>query len=128
MVAINNALCVDVTGQSSAETVGGRIFGTQGGQPSFVIGALLSKGGRSIIVLPSTAEMKGKTVSRIVPRLEEGIVVTVPRYLADYVVTEYGVAHLRGKTLRHRAEELIAIAHPDFREELKKEAQRLYWP
>lgn len=128
MVTINNALCIDVTGQSSAETVGSRIFGTQGGQPSFVIGALLSKGGRSIIVLPSTAEVKGKAVSRIVPRLEAGSVVTVPRCLADYVVTEYGIASLRGKTLRHRAEELIAVAHPDFRAELRKEAEKLLWP
>jgi len=128
MVAMNSALCVNISGESSAEMAGGRILGTQGGQPSFVIGALLSKGGRSIIILPSTAEIEGKTVSRIVPKLEEGTVVTVPRYLADYVVTEYGVAHLRGKTLRHRAEELIAVAHPDFRAELKKEAQKLYWP
>jgi 4-hydroxybutyrate CoA-transferase len=128
MVTINSALAVDVTGQSSAETAGGRLFSTQGGQPSFIIGAILSKGGRSIIVLPSTAETKEGTVSRIMPKLEEGAVVTVPRYLADYVVTEYGIASLRGKTLRHRAEEMIAIAHPDFRNDLKKGARKMLWP
>ena len=83
--------------------------------------ALLSKGGRSITVLPSTAA-EGK-VSRIMPRLPEGSAVTIPRQFADYVITEYGVARLWGKTLTERAQELISIAHPDFRPELKKEAQ-----
>jgi 4-hydroxybutyrate CoA-transferase len=128
MVTINNSLCIDLGGQSSAETAGGRTFSTQGGQPGFVLGALLSKGGRSIIVLPSTANLNGRIVSRIVPTLEKGTAVTVPRYLADHVVTEYGVASLRGKTLRHRAEQLMSIAHPDFRAELEKEAKKLYWP
>jgi 4-hydroxybutyrate CoA-transferase len=128
MMTINNSLCIDLGGQSSAETAGGRTFSTQGGQPGFVLGALLSKGGRSIIVLPSTVDLNGRIVSRIVPTLEKGTAVTLPRYLADYVVTEYGVASLRGKTLRHRAEQLISIAHPDFRSELGKEAKKLYWP
>jgi acyl-CoA hydrolase len=86
----------------------------------------MSKGGRSIVTLRSTA--KGGTVSRIVPQLEPGTIVTVPRVLADYVITEYGIAHLRGKTQRERSQELIAITHPDFRSELKREAERLYWP
>jgi 4-hydroxybutyrate CoA-transferase len=126
MVAINNAVSVDFSGQIASESIGYRIISGSGGQTAFAIGALLSKGGRSITVLPSAAA-NGK-VSRIVPMLEAGTGVTVPRNCADYVVTEYGIAHLRGKSVRKRAQELIAIAHPDFRAELTKEAQRLYWP
>ena len=125
MVAINNALAIDLTGQITAETIGTRIVSVAGGQIPFVFGALMSKGGRSITVLPSTA--REGTVSRIVPTLAPGSAVTVLRNLADYVVTEYGVAQLRGKTVRQRAEQLISIAHPDFRAELRKEAQKLYW-
>jgi 4-hydroxybutyrate CoA-transferase len=118
MVAINNALAIDLMGQINAETIGTRPMAGSGGQPSFVIGALLSKGGRSIIVLPSTAS--GGKVSRITPRLPEGSAVTIPRQFTDYVITEYGVARLWGKTLRERSQELISIAHPDFRAELRK--------
>lgn len=125
MVAINNAVSVDLTGQISSESIGHQIISASGGQTVFAIGALLSSGGRSVTVLPSTAR-NGK-VSRIVPVLEPGTGITVPRNCADYVVTEYGIAHLRGKSLRRRAEELIAIAHPDFQAELRKEAQKLYW-
>ena len=90
------------------------------------IGAIHSKGGRALTLLPSTA-LDG-AVSRIVPELDQGAVVTIPRYFADYVVTEYGVARLMGKDCRQRAEELIAVAHPDFRVELKKEAEKLFYP
>lgn len=123
MVAINNALAVDLKGQINAETVGARLYSGAGGQIIFVIGALLSRGGRSITVLPSTAA-RG-TVSRIVPALPEGAVVTLQQYLADYVVTEYGIASLRGKPLRKRAEELISVSHPDFRGQLKKALEKL---
>jgi 4-hydroxybutyrate CoA-transferase len=126
MVAINNAISVDLTGQISSESIGYQIISASGGQTAFAIGALLSKGGRSITIIPSAA--RGGTASRIVSALEPGTGVTVPRNCADYVVTEYGIAHLRGKSLRRRAEELIAIAHPDFRTELKKKADKLYWP
>jgi 4-hydroxybutyrate CoA-transferase len=124
MTAINNALLVDLAGQITAETIGHRIRSSPGGQPPFAFGALQSKGGKSITVLPSVA---GNGASRIVPTMPEGTFVTIPRGFADYVVTEYGVAKLRGKTLRQRIGELIAIAHPDHRSELRKEAQRLYW-
>lgn len=126
MVAINNALAVDFTGQITAETIGTYNRAAAGGQTVFAFGALVSKGGRSITVLPSTA--KNKTVSRIVSRFEAGVQVTLPRTAADYVVTEYGIASLRGKSRRQRAEELIAIAHPDFRAGLKKEARKMLWP
>jgi len=126
MVAINSAVCVDLTGQISAESIGERLISGSGGQTAFAIGACLSKGGRFITVLQSTAG-KGK-YSRIVPRLQEGTVITVPRILADCVVTEYGVAMLKGKTQRQRALELTKIAYPDFREELEKEAKRMFWP
>lgn len=126
MVSINNALGIDLTGQITAETLGTRLVSVAGGQIPFAFGALMSKGGRSVTVLPSTA--RGGTVSRIVPSLPQGSAVTIMRNLADRVVTEYGVANLRGKTVRQRAEELISIAHPDFRTELKKEARKLYWP
>ncbi len=126
MVAINNALSIDLTGQITAESIGPRMLGGTGGQLSFATGAAYSKGGRCVTLLPSTA--RGGTVSRIVAMFEPGTAITVPRSLADFVITEYGIASLRGKTQRQRAEEMISIAHPDFRAELKKEAQKLYWP
>jgi len=125
-VAINNALGIDLGGQVVAETLGKRQIAAAGGQLPFVIGAWHSKGGRSITVLPSTA--KEGSVSRIIPSHSEGTVVTIPRNCVDYVVTEYGIAHLKGKSLRHRSEELIGIAHPDFRPELRKYAKKLFWP
>ena len=126
MVSINSAVSIDLTGQIAAESVGPVVVSGTGGHLAFAIGAQLSKGGRYIVVLPSTAQ--GGKASRIVARLEPGSVVTVPRTLADIVVTEYGVARLRGKTQRERAEALIAITHPDFRAELRREAQGLLWP
>lgn len=126
MVAINNALAIDLTGQITAESLGPRLISVAGGQIPFAFGALLSKGGRSITVLPSTA--REGTVSRIMPHLPEGTAITLQRNIADLVVTEYGVAKLRNKTIRQRCEELIAVAHPDFRAELKRAARKLYWP
>ena len=126
LVAINNALQVDLTGQVASEGIGSRLWTGVGGQTAFAIAANYSKGGRSITVLPSSSVVDGQRVSRIVPALPEGGVVTVPRTFVDYVVTEHGIAHLRGKTIRQRVGELVSIAHPDFREELKTQAQRLY--
>jgi 4-hydroxybutyrate CoA-transferase len=116
--SLNNALSVDFTGQINSESVfGGRLINGTGGQPETHIGAVLSKGGRAITMVPSTA-LDG-AVSRIVPELESGSMVTVPRYFADTVITEYGIARLWGKNHRERAHELIAVAHPDHRAELK---------
>ncbi len=126
MRAINNCLAIDLTGQIAAETLGTRQLSVAGGQIPFVFGALLSKGGHAITVLPSTAQ--GGKVSRIMPALPLGTVVTIQRSCADYVITEYGIAHLFGKTIRQRAQELISIAHPDHRAELTKAARSLYWP
>ncbi|MEE9198497.1 MAG: acetyl-CoA hydrolase/transferase C-terminal domain-containing protein, partial [Dehalococcoidia bacterium] len=127
MVAINNAISIDLTGQINVETVfGARLWNGTGGQPELHMGAVLSDGGRAITLLRSTA--LGGTVSRIVSQHEEGSIVTIPRTFADIIVTEYGVAKLLGKSLRERARELTAIAHPDFRADLKKAAQKLYYP
>lgn len=126
VVAINSAIMIDLTGQISAESIGTKMMSGAGGQTAFAIGAYLSKGGRAISAIPSTAQ--GGKISRIVPQLEPGTIVSTPRTLADIVVTEYGVARLRGKTQRERALELIAVAHPDFRAELEKAARKLYWP
>jgi 4-hydroxybutyrate CoA-transferase len=123
MLAINNALCVDLTGQIACESIGGEMWSGPGGQPEFAIGALLAKNGRSITLLPSTG--KGGALSRIVPQLEQGTIVTVPRQFADIVVTEHGVARLLGKSDRERAEGLISIAHPDHRAELRMQAAKL---
>ena len=118
-VAINNALTVDLTGQICSESIfGGKMINGIGGQPETHVGALYSKGGRAITLLQSTA-MSG-SISRIVPKLNEGELVTIPRYWADTIVTEYGVANLLGKNHRERAEQLISIAHPDFRKDLSK--------
>ena len=128
MVAINSAVSVDFAGQIAAESIGPRVISGAGGQTSFAIGAFLSNGGRSITALTSTAGSGEKRISRITPMLAEGTIVTVPRTISDYVITEYGIAHIKGKTQRERTNELIGIAHPDFRAELKKEAEKLYWP
>lgn len=126
-VAINNATSVDLTGQITCETgIGSRMINGHGGQPELHMGAVLSKGGRAITLLPSTA-LDG-AISRIVPELDQGALVTIPRYFADYVVTEYGVASLMGKDCRQRADALIAVAHPDFRAELKEQAEELFYP
>jgi acetyl-CoA hydrolase len=122
MVAINSALAVDITGQVSADSFGRQIYSGFGGQVDFIRGAARSKGGRPIIALPSTA--KGGAVSRIVDTLAEGAGVVTTRADVHYVVTEHGVARLHGKSLRERARELIAIAHPDFRDELRAAARK----
>ena len=118
MVSINASLQVDLTGQAASETIGPKQFSATGGQADFVRGAAWSKGGRSIIAFHSTAA-KGK-LSRIVSHLDEGAIVTTTRTDIHYVVTEYGIADMRGKSVHQRAEALINIAHPDFRSDLKK--------
>jgi RimJ/RimL family protein N-acetyltransferase len=123
MVAINSALQIDLTGQASSESVGRIFYSGIGGQADFMRGAVLAPGGQTILTLPSTAE-EGK-VSRIVPFLSEGAGVTLNRGDVRYVVTEYGIAYLKGKSIRERAMELISIAHPKFRPWLIEEAKRL---
>ena len=126
LVAINNALQIDLTGQVAAETIGSMIWSGVGGQTAFSIAANYLNGGRSVTVLPSTSLIEGERVSRIVPTLPGGAAVTIPRTFVDYVVTEHGIAHLRGKSLRERAQELISIAHPDFHSQLRREAGITY--
>jgi len=123
MVAINSALEIDLTGQVCADSLGHQIYSGFGGQPDFIRGAALSRNGRPIIALPSTA--RGGTVSRIVATLSPGAGVVTTRGDVHYVVTEFGIAHLHGKSLRDRALALINIAHPAFREELLAAAKRL---
>lgn len=116
-VAINNGLAMDLTGQLTVEAFGAQMYTGVAGQLDFVLGAYLSPGGRSITVMPSTA--RNGTVSRIVSMFPEGQVVSVPRTFVDYVVTEHGIASLSGASERVRAERLIEIAHPDFRDALR---------
>jgi acyl-CoA hydrolase len=116
MVAINSALQIDLTGQVCADSIGHRIYSGIGGQMDFIRGAAMSRGGKPIIALPSTA--KRGTVSRIVPELCPGAGVVTTRGHVHWVVTEYGAVNLHGKTLAERGELLISIAHPDFREGL----------
>ncbi len=120
MVAINSAIEVDLTGQVCADSIGRYFFSGFGGQVDFIRGAARSKGGKPIIALPATAK-KGK-LSRIVPILAEGAGVTTSKGDVHFIVTEYGVADLYGKTIRQRMKALIDIAHPDFREELERYA------
>ncbi len=124
MVSINSCLQVDLLGQVCSEAVGNRQFSGVGGQVDFIRGAAMSRGGRAIIAMPSTAA-KG-TLSRIVAQHGAGAVITTSRNDVDAVVTEYGIAQLRGKTVRERAQSLIAIAHPDFREELREQYCALF--
>lgn len=118
IICINSSVQVDLMGQACSESVGLTQISGVGGQVDFVRGASMAKHGISILAMPSTAR-KG-TISKIVPLLDEGAAVTTSRNDVDYVVTEYGIAHLKGKTLRARAKALIEIAHPDFRDDLIK--------
>ena len=119
VVAINSAVEIDLTGQVCADSMGHTIFSGIGGQMDFIRGAALSRGGKAIIALPSTA--KGGKLSRIVPALKEGAGVVTTRGHVHWVATEHGVVNLHGMTLRERGEALISIAHPDFRAELRRE-------
>jgi 4-hydroxybutyrate CoA-transferase len=123
MVAINSAIEVDLTGQVCADSIGPRFYSGPGGQVDFIRGAARSRGGKPIIALPSTA--KGGVMSRIVPTLKFGAGVVTSRNDVHYVVTEYGVAYLHGKTIRERVQALINIAHPDFQEILLRKAHEL---
>ena len=140
MVAVNSAIQVDLTGQVCAESIGTRLYSGVGGQMDFLRGAALSPNGRPIIALPATARAHAPTgpvaplepapvkgqISRIVPVLTPGAAVTTSRAHVHYVVTEYGVAELHGRDLAERARALIAIAAPQFREQLEKAAYELH--
>jgi GNAT superfamily N-acetyltransferase len=133
MTAINSALEVDLTGQATAESLGHNFYSGIGGQADFMRGAALAPGGKTILALPSTAQSmrtdsssRGQLVSRIVPFIKEGAGVTLTRGDIHYVVTEYGIAYLHGKSIRERAMDLISIAHPGFRLWLIEEARRLH--
>lgn len=123
LVSVNGALDIDLSGQINSESFGPKQFAGIGGQLDFVQGAWWSKGGKSFIALPSTA--KNDTVSKIVPTHPAGTVVSTGRTEAHYIVTEYGVAQLKGQSLRERAKRLISIAHPNFRDQLTFEAKKL---
>jgi len=124
LVSINSCVQVDFLGQVCSETVGTTQISGVGGQVDFVRATALSKGGRSIIAMPSTA--KGGTVRKIVPFLDEGAAVTTNRYDVQYIVTEYGIADLKYRSSRDRARALIDIAHPNFRAELKEEFKKRF--
>ena len=125
MVAINSALQIDLTGQVCSDSIGNQFYSGIGGQVDFLRGASRSKGGKPIIAISSTA--KNGSISRIVPMLSPGAGVVTSRGLIRYVVTEFGVAYLHGKSIRERAQALIEIAHPKFREELYKYCEGTKW-
>ncbi len=128
MVAINSAIEVDLTGQVCADSIGPKLYSGVGGQLDFIYGASRSKGGVPIIALPSTTTLRdGTPVTRIAAMLKLGAGVVTSRNHVRYVVTEYGVADLYGKTIRQRARQLIDIAHPDFRADLEKQAGELHY-
>jgi acetyl-CoA hydrolase len=123
MISINSAISIDLTGQVNACSIGTRFFSGVGGQLDFIRGSRRSKGGKPIIALPATA--KGGEISRIVPSLTVGAGVTTTRYDVYYVITEYGIAELYGKTIRQRVQALISVADPKFRDELTEKAHEL---
>jgi len=125
MVAVNSALQIDITGQVCADSIGTEFYSGIGGQVDFIRGASRSKGGKPIIAIPSTA--KNGTISRIVPTLAPGAGVVTSRGTVHYVVTEYGIAYLHGRSIRERAEALIQIAHPKFRDELYDYCEHTRW-
>jgi 4-hydroxybutyrate CoA-transferase len=125
MIAINMALLIDFSGQICSEGLGSRMISGPGGQLDFHQGAFYSKGGKAITLMTSARKLKdGSMVSSIVPEVPSRTPVTVPRTFADYVVTEYGIAHLRNKTVKQRTEALINIAHPDLRGELRNSMKK----
>ena len=124
LVSVNSCIEIDLMGQVVSDTIGLNQFSGIGGQVDFVRGATMSKGGRSIMAMPSSA--KGGTISKIVPKLTEYSAVSTTRNDVNYVVTEYGIAQLKGKTNRERARALINIAHPNFRDELAKEYEKRF--
>lgn len=124
MVSINAIMELDLTGQVNSETIGTRQYSGPGGAFDFAYGAAHSKGGRSILIMHSTTNKGESKIKSVLPL---GSAVTIPRTYTDYVVTEYGVAHLRGRSVRDRVTQLVAIAHPDFREDLMKEARKLMY-
>lgn len=128
MVAINSAIEVDLTGQVCADSIGPKLYSGVGGQLDFIYGASRSKGGVPIIAMPSTNTMRdGTMLSKISPLLKHGAGVVTSRNHVRFIVTEYGVADLYGKTIRERATQLINIAHPEFRDELKRQAGELHY-
>ena len=128
MVAVNSAIEVDLTGQVCADSIGPKLYSGVGGQLDFIYGASRAKGGVPIIALPSTTVLKdGTPVTRIAAMLKQGAGVVTSRIQVHYVVTEYGVADLYGKSIRQRARQLINIAHPDFRADLEKQAKELHY-
>jgi acyl-CoA hydrolase len=124
MVTINGAIALDVHGQVVADTIAGSQFSGIGGHEDFTSGAAHSLASRSLLCVPSTATVGGELVSRIVPHFPAATVVTTPRHQVDVVVTEYGSAELRGKTIHQRGDALASVAHPDFRDELREAAER----
>lgn len=122
-VSINGTIAVDLLGQCASETVAGAYYSSSGGQADFARGAMYSPGGQGFVVLHSTAA--NGTISKIVANFSPGDVVTTLKNTVDKVVTEWGVAELRGHSIRSRANSLIAIAHPDHRDELRAAADRL---
>ncbi|PWH18048.1 MAG: 4-hydroxybutyrate CoA-transferase [Anaerolineae bacterium] len=126
MVAINSAIEIDLTGQVCADSIGPKLYSGVGGQLDFIYGASRSKGGVPIIAMPSTSVMRdGTVISKITPMLKQGAGVVTTRNHVRFVVTEYGVAELYGKTIRQRAQNLIKVAHPEFRDELTRKAKEL---
>ena len=126
LVSINSAVQVSFHGEVAADTLGPRQFSGIGGQVDFVRAASLSRGGFSVIALPSTA--KNGTMSRVVPLLTPGACVTTSRADVNWIATEHGCVNLRGRSIRERAQLLISVAHPDFRASLRKEAADMGFP
>jgi 4-hydroxybutyrate CoA-transferase len=124
VVSINSCLQIDLLGQVASDTIGTTQFSGVGGQVDFIRGAARSKGGKSILAIPSTAG--GGKISRIVPKLDDGAVVTTSRYDIHYIVTEYGIANMRGKSVKERARLLIDIAHPNFHSELYEALEEIH--
>ena len=124
MVSINSIMEIDLTGQVNSETIGTRQYSGPGGAFDFAYGAAHSKGGRSILIMHATTNKGATKIKSVLP---SGAAVTIPRTYTDYVVTEYGVAHLRGRSVADRARDLIAIAHPSVRDELTFEAKKLMY-
>jgi len=125
VVSINNCVEVDLFGQVNSESSGPKQLAGTGGQMDFALGAYHSNRGKSFLCLSSTYNKKGAPMSRIVPTLKPGTIVTTPRTVVSYLVTEYGIVHLKGKSTWERAEAIISIAHPDFRDGLIREAEKM---